>query len=106
MKSAIFFFISECIFSKLLNFIYRMKNIFLIVLAISTVVFSSCNQQKSKKADVKTELVNQTYKQTTNIAPKTAQNEFVLISAEIAAPTLEDCNTPNVLPSYELMNFS
>jgi len=33
------------------------------------------------------------------MAPKTAQKEFVLISAEIAAPTLDDCNTPTFLPS-------
>ena len=40
------------------------------------------------------------------MAPKTAQYELVLISSEIEAPTLEACNTPTVLPSYELMNFS
>ncbi|MCD4736054.1 MAG: hypothetical protein K8R53_08430, partial [Bacteroidales bacterium] len=44
-----------------------MKNIFFIALVISIVAFSSCNQQKSKQADVKTEVAHQTFKYTTNI---------------------------------------
>ena len=39
------------------------------------------------------------YKKITAIAPKTAQYELVLMSSEIAAPTLEACNTPTFLPS-------
>jgi len=44
-----------------------MKNNFLIILVISIVAFSSCNQQKSKQADVKSEVAHQTFKYTTNI---------------------------------------